>query len=117
MKEILIAGSCAILLCFTSCATKQAPENDSQVAAPQAETADTTEENSSDENNQAETEENTSESTLETSSENQSENDGLLSSEEVLSSGFSDSEVSSVAGSVVSSFSSAITVISGGSSF
>ncbi len=82
MKKILIAGSCAIILCFTSCATKQAPENNSQIEAPKADNPEATEENSSDENNQAETEENTSEAILETSSENQSGNDGLLTSED-----------------------------------
>ncbi len=82
MKKILIAGSCAIILCFTSCATKQAPENNSQIEAPKADNPEASEENSSDENNQAETEENTPEAALETSSENQSENDGLLTSED-----------------------------------
>jgi hypothetical protein len=43
MKKILIASSCAILLCFTSCASKQAPEADSQIEAPETETSEITE--------------------------------------------------------------------------
>ena len=40
MKKILIASSCAILLCFTSCASKQAPESESQIEAPETETSE-----------------------------------------------------------------------------
>ena len=52
MKKILIATSCAITLCFTSCATKQAPQADSQLEAPETEASETADaaENASEEN-------------------------------------------------------------------
>jgi outer membrane biosynthesis protein TonB len=82
MKKILIAGSCAILLCFTSCATKQAPENDSQIAAPQAETAETKEEESSVINNQTGDEENSSEEADTSESLEDADNEVPLTSED-----------------------------------
>ena len=82
MKKILIAGSCAILLCFTSCATKQAPENDSQTEAPQAETAETKEEESSVVNNQTGDEENSSEEADTSESLEDADNEVPLTSED-----------------------------------
>ncbi len=80
MKKILIASSCAILLCFTSCATKQAPESESQIEAPETETSEITEDTSSDENTQAETEQNLSEDTQTKEDEEiTAENDSLSS--------------------------------------
>lgn len=37
MKKILIASACAFTLCFTSCASKQAPESEAQTETPQIE--------------------------------------------------------------------------------
>ena len=53
MKKILIASSCAIMLCFTSCASKQAPEADSQIVAPETDNTEATEESQADENTEA----------------------------------------------------------------
>lgn len=79
MKKILIASSCAILLCFTSCASKQAPESESQIEAPATESTET-EENSSEENNQADAEENSSEDTeTQADEESTDENDSFTS--------------------------------------
>ena len=74
MKKILIASSCAILLCFTSCASKQAPESEVQIEAPATEGTET------EENNDADAEENSSEDT-ETQADEESidENDSLSS--------------------------------------
>lgn len=79
MKKILIASSCAILLCFTSCASKQAPESEVQIEDLATESTET-EENSSEENNQADAEENSPEDT-ETQADEESidENDSLTS--------------------------------------
>ncbi len=82
MKKILIAGSCAILLCFTSCATKQAPENDSQIEAPQADTSETKEEESSVVNNQTGDEENSSEEADTSESLEDTDNEVPLTSED-----------------------------------
>ena len=82
MKKILIAGSCAIILCFTSCATKQAPENDSQIEAPQAETSETKEEESSVVNNQTGDEENSSEEADTSESLEDADNEVPLTSED-----------------------------------
>ncbi len=82
MKKILIAGSCAILLCFTSCATKQAPENDSQIEAPDAETSETKEEESSVVNNQTGDEENSSEEADTSESLEDADNEVPLTSED-----------------------------------
>ena len=80
MKKILIASSCAILLCFTSCASKQAPESESQIEAPETETSGITEDTSFDENTQAETEQNLSEDTQTKHDEEiTAENDSLSS--------------------------------------
>ena len=80
MKKILIASSCAILLCFTSCASKQAPESESQIEAPETETSEITEDISSDENTQTETEQNLSEDTQTKDDEEiTAENDSLSS--------------------------------------
>lgn len=38
MKKILIATACAFTLCFTSCASKKAPETETQTQTPQTET-------------------------------------------------------------------------------
>lgn len=55
MKKILIASSCAIMLCFTSCATKQAPQEESQTA-PEIEAAvETSENENSSDTSQADT--------------------------------------------------------------
>lgn len=79
MKKILIASSCAILLCFTSCASKQAPESESQIEAPATESTET-EENSSEENNEADAEENSSEDTeTQADEESTDENDSFTS--------------------------------------
>ena len=79
MKKILIASACAILLCFTSCASKQAPESESQIEAPETESTET-EENSSEENNEADAEENSSEDTeTQADEESTAENDSLSS--------------------------------------
>ena len=62
MKKILIATACAVTLCFTGCASKQAPETDTQTQAPQTEITPTeAEENAqpaeeSDENSSTDTE-------------------------------------------------------------
>ena len=83
MKKILIASSCAFLLCFTSCATKQAPENDSQIEAPQAENAEnevTNEETSTDENTEAGSDQENSEA-AQSSDEEETEEETALSSE------------------------------------
>ena len=53
MKKILIASSCAIMLCFTSCASKQAPEADSQIEAPETDNTEATEASQADENTEA----------------------------------------------------------------
>ena len=79
MKKILIASSCAILLCFTSCASKQAPESESQIEAPATESTET-EEKSSEENNEADAEENSSEDTeTQADEESTDENDSFTS--------------------------------------
>ena len=79
MKKILIASSCAILLCFTSCASKQAPESEAQIEAPATEGTET-EEKSSEENNQADAEENSSEDTeTQANEESTDENDSFTS--------------------------------------
>ena len=46
MKKILIASTCALTLCFTSCASKEVPETDSQIQAPQPEQTKEAEEKS-----------------------------------------------------------------------
>ena len=81
MKKILIASSCAIMLCFTSCASKQAPETDSQVEAPETETSET-EAAASEENNQIDDAENTSEDEQTAEDFDKSEEDTPLSSED-----------------------------------
>ena len=43
MKKILIASACAFTLCFTSCASKTAPEAETQTEAPELTSEDTTE--------------------------------------------------------------------------
>ena len=83
MKKLLIASSCAFLLCFTSCATKQAPENDSQIEAPQAENAEnevTNEETSTDENTEDGSNQENSE-TAQSSDEEETDEETALSSE------------------------------------
>ena len=56
MKKILIASACAITLCFTSCASKQAPATDSQVEqAPQIEAETNADEESAEETSEADT--------------------------------------------------------------
>ena len=83
MKKLLIASSCAFLLCFTSCATKQAPENESQIEAPQAENAEnevTNEETSTDENTEAGSDQENSEA-AQSSDEEETEEETALSSE------------------------------------
>ena len=54
MKKILIAGSCAFLLCLTSCASKKAPETESETQAPQIELSE--EETSDAENTESDSE-------------------------------------------------------------
>ena len=68
MKKILIASACAITLCFTSCASKQAPDT-----TPQTETAPQLEDET-DVNNQTESDEETDTET-ETDTENNSESE------------------------------------------
>ena len=56
MKKILIASACAITLCFTSCASKQAPVTDSQIEqVPQIETETNADEESAEETSEADT--------------------------------------------------------------
>ena len=45
MKKILIATVCVLSLCLTSCASKEAPVEEAQIEAPQAEAAEAAEEN------------------------------------------------------------------------
>ena len=79
MKKILIASSCAILLCFTSCASKQAPESESQIEAPATESTEA-KDNSAQDNNQADAEENSSEATeTQADEESTDENDSFTS--------------------------------------
>lgn len=68
MKKILIASACAITLCFTSCASKQAPDT-----TPQTETAPQLEDET-DVNNQTEYDEE-SDTETETDTENNSESE------------------------------------------
>ena len=68
MKKILIASACAITLCFTSCASKQAPDT-----TPQTETAPQLEDET-DVNNQTESDEE-SDTETETDTENNSESE------------------------------------------
>ena len=49
MKKILIASACAFALCFTSCASKKAPDTEAQTEAPENENLE--EENASDTEN------------------------------------------------------------------
>ncbi|WP_022931594.1 hypothetical protein [Treponema bryantii] len=79
MKKILIASSCAFMLCFTSCASKQAPESESQIEAPATESTEA-KDNSAQDNNQADAEENSSKDT-ETQADEESidENDSFTS--------------------------------------
>ena len=68
MKKILIASACAITLCFTSCASKQAPDTTPQTAtAPQLE-------DETDVNNQTESDEE-SDTETQTDTENNSESE------------------------------------------
>jgi tetratricopeptide (TPR) repeat protein len=81
MKKILIASSCAIMLCFTSCATKQAPETDSQIEV--AETEASAEDSSAEAPAEENTENNTDEVVTEEESEDEtSGEDTLLTSED-----------------------------------
>lgn len=82
MKKILIASSCAIMLCFTSCASKQAPDTDSQTEAPQTENTEAAEAATSaeeTESSESSGQENTADS--QTSDTEETETDTSLSSE------------------------------------
>ena len=82
MKKILIATSCAITLCLTSCATKQAPQTDSQIEAPETEAAAET---SADENTQSDSEQEASDNSENSQSGDnteESENNSALTSED-----------------------------------
>ena len=48
MKKIFIVSACAFALCLTSCASKQAPETDTSVDAPQTENTQTENEEAED---------------------------------------------------------------------
>ena len=89
MKKILIASACAISLCFTACASKQAPEAEPQTEmAPQTEAeaeADVSEESAedtSDTDTQAET----------TDTDTSSETEEIAQSEELTSKDFPEPE-------------------------
>ena len=87
MKKILIASACAISLCFTACASKQAPEAEPQTEmAPQIEAeADVSEESAedtSDTDTQAET----------TDTDTSSETEEIAQSEELTSKDFPEPE-------------------------
>ena len=89
MKKILIASACAITLCFTACASKQAPEAEPQTEmAPQTEAeaeADVSEESAedtSDTDTQAET----------TDTDTSSETEEIAQSEELTSKDFPEPE-------------------------
>ncbi len=56
MKKILIASACAFTLCFTSCASKQAPETESQTQAPLEEQTETEEDSQTDQTNNSDEE-------------------------------------------------------------
>ncbi len=82
MKKILIATSCAITLCLTSCATKQAPQIDSQIEAPETEAAA---EALADENTQSDSEQeasDNSENSQTGDNAEESENNSALTSED-----------------------------------
>ena len=87
MKKILIASACAISLCFTACASKQAPEAEPQTEmAPQIEAeADVSEESAeetSDTDTQAET----------TDTDSSTETEEIAQSEELTSKDFPEPE-------------------------
>ena len=87
MKKILIASACAITLCFTACASKQAPEAEPQTEmAPQIEAeADVSEESAeetSDTDTQAET----------TDTDSSTETEEIAQSEELTSKDFPEPE-------------------------
>ena len=69
MKKILIASACAITLCFTSCASKQAPATEPQTEfTPQIEAETDVNEESAEENSESDTQ--TEKSDIDSSSEN-----------------------------------------------
>ncbi len=80
MKKILIASACAISLCFTACASKQAPEAEPQTEmAPQIEAETDVNEESAEENSDTDTQAETTDTDSSTETEEISQPEELTS--------------------------------------
>ena len=87
MKRILIASACAISLCFTACASKQAPEAEPQTEmAPQIEAETDVNEESAEENSDTDTQAET------TDTDSSSETEEISQPEELTSKDFPEPE-------------------------
>ena len=87
MKKILIASACAISLCFTACASKQAPEAEPQTEmAPQIEAETDVNEESAEENSDTDTQ------TATTDTDSLSETEEISQPEELTSKDFPEPE-------------------------
>ncbi len=87
MKKILIASACAISLCFTACASKQAPEAEPQTEmAPQIEAETDVNEESAEENSDTDTQAET------TDTDSSSETEEISQPEELTSKDFPEPE-------------------------